>query len=83
MPESLMQELRILLAEVVGKDADGIQAEDDLVESLGIDSLTGLRYLAVIEKKYDLRFPDRHLTDIRTLAKVRDFIIADKEGRKT
>lgn len=80
MSDSLIEELRVLLAEVVGKDVADIQPEDDLVENLGIDSLTGLRYLAVIEKRYDLRFPDHHLAEIRTLAKVRDYIIAGREG---
>ena len=80
MSDSLIEELRVLLAEVVGKDVADIQPEDDLVENLGIDSLTGLRFLAVIEKKYGLRFPDHHLAEIRTLAKVRDYIIAEREG---
>jgi acyl carrier protein len=81
--DSLIEELRVLLAEVVGKEVADIQPEDDLVESLGIDSLTGLRFLAVIEKKYALRFPDHHLAEIRTLAKVRDYIIAGREGGGT
>ena len=80
MKSPLIAELRDLLAEVVGKDAEDVQPEDDLVEKLGIDSLTGLRFLAVIEKKYDLRFPDRHLGEFRSLAKVSDFIIGNKEG---
>lgn len=75
MSDSLIDELRVLLAEVVGKETGDIQAQDDLVEVLGIDSLTGLRYLAVIEKKYDLRFPDHSLSKIRTLSKVREYII--------
>jgi len=82
MSDSLFEELRVLLAEVVGKDVANIQPEDDLVESLGIDSLTGLRYLAVIEKKYDLKFPDHYLAEIRTLAKVRDHIVEKREGEE-
>jgi len=78
--DSLIDELRILLAEVVEKDVADIQPEDDLVENLGIDSLTGLRYLAVIEKRFDLRFPDHQLAEIRTLAVVRDYILAGREG---
>lgn len=80
MNDSLIDELRILLAEVVEKDVADIQPEDDLVENLGIDSLTGLRYLAVIEKRFDLRFPDHQLAEIRTLAVVRDYILAGREG---
>lgn len=80
MSDVLIGELRALLTEVVGKDADDVQPGDDLVEKLGIDSLTGLRFLAVIEKKYDMRFPDHHLADIRSLAKVSEFIIESREG---
>lgn len=80
MTDPLIEELRVLLAEVVGKDVAEIQPGDDLVEHLGIDSLTGLRFLAVIEKSYDLRFPDHQLAGIRTLATVRDYIIAGREG---
>lgn len=80
MSDALIGELRALLTEVVGKDAEGVQPGDDLVEKLGIDSLTGLRFLAVIEKKYDLRFPDHQLAEMRSLGKVSEFIAESRQG---
>lgn len=80
MNDQLIEELLSLLAQIVGQDVEDVQPEDDLVASLGIDSLTGLRYLAVVEKTYGFRFPDHDLPKFRTLARVHDFVIANKDG---
>lgn len=66
--------LRMLLAEVSGKDAWRVGIDDDLVYELGLDSLAALRLLAGVEKRFGIRFPDDHLGDIRTLQQLLDFI---------
>lgn len=67
-------ELRAIFEEVTGRDTGGLGSEDDLVAALGIDSLTGLRFLAHVEKKYDVRFPDDQLSSFRSLANVAGFL---------
>jgi acyl carrier protein len=78
MPESnIEEEVRRLLTDVSGRDASTLEAESDLVNELGLDSLAGLRVLAAVEKRFDVRFPDARLGEFRTLQHLLDFISAE------
>ena len=66
--------LRALLAGVFGQDAWRVSPDDDLMHELGLDSLAVLGLLAAVEKKFDVRFPDDRLGDIRTLRQLLDLI---------
>lgn len=63
--------LLALIARVAQKDVSALRPHDDLLETLGLDSLTGLRILAAIEKQHAVRFPDASLSRLRTLAHLR------------
>ncbi len=73
------QELRGLLAETSQLDVSELGVEADLVRELGLDSLAGLRVLAAVEKRFDVRFPDEKLGDFRTMRRILDFIVARNE----
>ena len=70
-------ELREILAAQAGLDAD-VGLDDDLVRELALDSLAALRILAAVEKRFDIRFPDDRLGELRTLRHILDFV-GDKE----
>lgn len=74
-------ELREILARQSRLDVDGVGLDDDLVRELGIDSLTALRVLAAVEKRFDMRFPDERLGELRTLRQVLEFLGQGEEGR--
>ena len=76
---SVEHELRQALAEACQKELDTIGLDADLVHELGIDSLASLRLLAVVEKRFDVRFPDHLLSEYRTLQKLIDFISSAQE----
>ncbi len=67
-------ELKSLLAQHLNHDVDEIALDTDLVETLGFDSLAGLRWLALIEKKFAVRFPDDRLHEFRNLRSIANFI---------
>lgn len=67
-------ELREVLAAQSGLDAGGVGLDDDLVRELTLDSLAALRVLAAVEKRFDIRFPDENLGEIRTLRDILDFV---------
>ncbi len=67
-------ELRMLLVRVAKVDAAHVGLDDDLPQTLGLDSLAGLRLLAAVEKRFSVRFPDDQLTSFRTLRQILDFI---------
>ena len=56
--------------------------DDDLARELAIDSLAGLRVLAAVEKRFDVRFPDERLSELRTLRQLLDCIDITVGNRK-
>lgn len=73
-------ELRELLSEACKSDVSGITLEDDLVRELGLDSLAGLAMLAAVEKRFDVRFPDERLSEIRTMQQLLEVIDGNEGG---
>ncbi len=74
-------ELREIIARQSRLDADGVGLDDDLVRELGFDSLAALRVLAAAEKRFDVRFPDERLGELRTLRQVLD-LLGDMERQR-
>ena len=72
-------ELREILARQSRLDVDGVGLDDDLIRELGLDSLTALRVLAAVEKRFEVRFPDERLGELRTLRQVLEFLGEEEE----
>ena len=79
--EALEARLRTIAVEVLGPAARTLPREADLRATLGVDSLTGLRYLAAIETALPVRFPDERLGSFRSLASILDFLSTDSACR--
>lgn len=62
--------LRRLLAELSRKDTDNLSMDEDLLIALDLDSLAALRMLAAVEKRFNVRFPDDQLSELRTLGRL-------------
>lgn len=62
--------LRRLLAELLQKDTDQLKLDEDLLMALDLDSLAALRMLAAVEKRFNVRFPDDQLSELRTLGRL-------------
>ena len=71
---TIEQQLRQALTEACQKELAPIGLEADLVHELELDSMASLRLLAVVEKRFGIRFPDHLLGEYRTLQKLIDFI---------
>jgi acyl carrier protein len=78
MSDDLVPRLRTVVGEVTKRDASRLAPDDDLVFELGLDSLEGLRVLALVEKRFGVRFDDRQLHSLRTLRQ----LAAAVEGRQ-
>ncbi len=59
--------LRETISELTGKDVMSIDATEDLVNYLALDSIGGLRIVAGIEKKMGVTFPDSVLGKLHTI----------------
>lgn len=73
------QELRVLLAETYRRSTAEIGLDEDLITVFRLDSLASLAMLAIIEKRFDVSFPDDQLGKYRTLAKILDWIAIEEE----
>lgn len=63
----LTDRLRTLVADVTKRESTSLRPDDDLVQALGLDSLESLRILALVEKRFGVRFDDAEIHAIRTL----------------
>lgn len=75
------QRLRTILGEMAYQDLTRTDLDADLVQELGLDSLAALRLLAVVEKRFDVRFPDERLAAFRTLRQMCNFIAQSKREK--
>ena len=83
MPETDLElKLRDAITEICRKDLSGVTRDTDLVMALGLDSLAGLRMLATLEDRFQVRFPDQRLGEFRTLQQLMDFLV-DHTGEST
>ncbi len=71
--------VRAILAEIMRSDVSWLGLDDDLVEQLGLDSLQGLQMLDRMEKRFDVRFADDRLAELRTIRRLTDAIRTAKE----
>ncbi len=72
--DSAEQKLRQILGEYLKKDLTGVPADQDLIDYLGLDSITGLNLLALVEKRFQVRFDDEILSSLRSIARLCDGI---------
>lgn len=82
MNEPREAELRSLIRRATGSEDATFGRDDDLVATLGLDSLGSLRLLALVEKRFQTRFPDDRLSEFRTLGRILDWIARRSEGRE-
>lgn len=59
--------LRTLVSEIAQRDVSTADVDADLMEALDVDSLTALRVLAAVEKRFGVRIPDEQLSKTRTI----------------
>lgn len=72
MPEvqQLDEEIRQLVANILEREAAEIDADAQLVEDLGMDSMMALEIVASIERKYRVKLPEAELANVKTLQRV-------------
>jgi acyl carrier protein len=61
------QDVRKLIADIIEMEPDQIAPDANLVEDLGMDSMMALEILASIEKKFRIKIPEEDLPKITTL----------------
>ncbi|GAB3897809.1 acyl carrier protein [Kibdelosporangium lantanae] len=60
------EDLRQTLADTMDVDVQELRDDADFIEDVGVDSLMALEVLAVLEKKYGVRFVEQEMRELRT-----------------
>ena len=68
--DELSDEVRRLVAKSAKCDPQDLDPDADLLMDLGIDSLEGLKLLAVLEKRYGVILPDHELLHMTTVNRI-------------
>lgn len=71
---SAEQKLRQILGEYLKRDLTDVPTDEDLIDYLGLDSISGLNLLALVEKRFQVRFDDEILSSLRSIEKLCDGI---------
>ncbi|MBB5803641.1 acyl carrier protein [Saccharothrix ecbatanensis] len=75
-----IEDLRRIVAATIDEDADRLADDTDFVDDLGVDSLMALEVLAVLEKKYGVRFAEREMREVRTVRDAHRVVSAKLTG---
>ncbi|MDP3791246.1 MAG: acyl carrier protein [Candidatus Omnitrophota bacterium] len=83
MPDSLEQEVKLILSRLTGLDVGEISDTANVVDDLGIDSLKIIEIATEIERTYKVAVKDSELGKLRTVKDAVSFLrelIARKNG---
>ncbi len=70
----VLDKIRELIAENLGKDIDEISAETSLTKDLEADSIDAVEIIMAIEDWYDIEIPDEEAERFKTVADIVKFV---------
>jgi len=70
----MLEKLKDIIAEELGVDKDEINADSDLSDDLGADSLDAVELIMAIEEEFDIEIDDASATKIKTVQDIIDFL---------
>ena len=70
----VLEQLLTLASERFSRDRAELRAEDDLFDTLDIDSMQALSLLSALEEKFQVEIPDYEVQDVRTFAELADVV---------
>ena len=70
----MLENIKALLAEELGVNADEITAETSFKEDLGADSLDLFELVTNLEEEYNIEIPAEQLEEMTTVGKVIDYL---------
>jgi acyl carrier protein len=77
--EAVLADLRQTMAEILDVPPETITDEAHFINDLGVDSLMALEIMVALEKKYQIKIPEKDLMRITCLNNVYE-IVKEKRG---
>jgi acyl carrier protein len=75
---ALLEDIKAVVVEQLGVNADEVKEDSKFVEDLGADSLDVVELVMALEEKFDIEIPDDEAEKIKTLKDVVDYIDSKK-----
>ena len=72
--ETIENEVKMIIAEIIGKNAETLDSNASFAADLSYDSVRMLETVAVLERKYRIRIPEDYIPGIRNISNVIDII---------
>ena len=72
--EQVLEQLLTLASERFSRERAALSADDDLFDTLDIDSMQALSLLTALEEKFQVEIPDYEVQDVRTFAELADVV---------
>ncbi len=70
----MLEKLRDIIAEELGVDKDEVNADSNLADDLGADSLDAVELIMAIEEEFDIEIDDATATKIKTVQDIIDYL---------
>ena len=70
----LLDDIKAVVVEQLGVNADEVKEDSKFVEDLGADSLDVVELVMALEEKFDIEIPDDEAEKIRTVKDVVNYI---------
>jgi len=71
---SIYDQVKAIIVEQLGVDADDVKTEASFVDDLGADSLDIVELVMALEEKFDLQIPDEDAEKIRKVGEAVKYI---------
>ncbi len=71
---ALETEVRKLIQLTIEKNIDALNLDDNVLQKMGLDSMSALEIMAAIEQRFKIRIQEQDLPKITTLRSVLDLI---------
>jgi acyl carrier protein len=79
MAETTFEQVKAIIVEKLGVNADEVKETSSFVNDLGADSLDVVEFVMEVEKKFDIQIPDDDAGKLDTVDKAVAYIEAHKK----
>ncbi len=77
MSENIAEEVKNIIIEQLGVDAELVKPEAQFVNDLGADSLDTVELIMALEEKFEVEIPDEKAEKIKTVGEAIEYIEAN------
>ena len=68
------EQVRDIIVETLGCDAEQVTMDASLADDLGADSLASVELVMALEEKYEIEIPSEELTELTTVGSVMEYL---------